>query len=148
MSELKIRLIDDGDLQTLLLWKNAHSKYFFYQKTINNEEHLNWYTSYLSREDDLMFIVKVLNVPIGCMGIRLVEGNWDIYNVILGDKKYSKKGYMGKALRKMIAHALSQSNLPVRLKVLSNNPAVNWYKANSFILTREEPNFSEMLFVK
>jgi RimJ/RimL family protein N-acetyltransferase len=148
MSEVKIRLIGQSDLKDLLLWKNSHRKFFFHQKLINESQHLNWYQSYLSGEDNLMFIVEVFNVSIGCMGIRKFESDWDIYNVILGDKSYSKKGYMGKALQQMISLAISQSNLPVRLKVLTDNPAISWYKANFFVVTCEKSNFSEMLYVR
>jgi len=67
------------------------------------------------------------------MGIRLLNSEWDIYNVILGDTTYGRKGHMGRAIATMIQMALQQRDLPITLKVLKHNPAVSWYLKNGFV---------------
>ena len=86
-----------------------------------------------------MFIVEQ-NVAkewkaIGCMGFRQLEdeGSVDAYNIIRARKIEPASFTMSDAFRIMLAYAVSLfPGLPVRCKVLSLNPAVEWYKKNHF----------------
>jgi RimJ/RimL family protein N-acetyltransferase len=85
-----------------------------------------------------MFIVDLNGNAIGCMGIRLLDEAWDIYNVILGLTDYGKKGYMGKAFQTMLTYAQSVRKCSITLQVLKVNPAVAWYKKNGFVAAEEQ----------
>lgn len=148
MTDLDIRLIGIDDLKNLLLWKNQHKDFFFYKELISEQQHQNWYLGYLRRPNDYMFMVEISKVSIGCMGIRMIDKRWDIYNVILGNKNFSKMGFMSVALKKMIDFALTISNYQVKLEVLSDNPAIKWYEANSFRTSHYGSDFNEMILLR
>lgn len=132
MSNATIRLIEKKDLDKLRLWKNANKNRFFFQNEISIEAQQSWFQNYQLQKNNYMYIVEVDLVGVGCMGIRLINDYWDIYNVILGETTFAKKGYMSIALKKMIKDAQSVDLKSVELEVLIDNPAVNWYLSNSF----------------
>ncbi len=84
--------------------------------------------------------------PIGSIGIRWQKNQWEIYNVILGDKKFSKKGIMGMGLKRVIQFALDRRPGKVALKVLRSNPAVTWYENNGFSIANTSEEYLEMSF--
>jgi RimJ/RimL family protein N-acetyltransferase len=149
MSKTSIRLIKESDLSNLMRWKNNFKNRFFYQKEITEPEQQIWYLKYLDNDKNFMFIVEVdSNIKgIGCMGIRLINNYWDIYNVILGDNLYSKKGHMSKALKQMISFANSFNSLPIKLDVLDDNPAVKWYLSNDFVIIEKKFNYYSMQYL-
>ncbi|MDC1301763.1 GNAT family N-acetyltransferase [bacterium] len=122
----------EDDQETLRTWKNAHSQRFFYREKISPAQQRQWFTNYLTRAEDHLFMVLVETLPIGCIGIRLLDDHWNIYNVIRGVNKPRSRGCMGAALHQVVEFALQRKTVPVRLKVLANNPAHDWYKENLF----------------
>jgi RimJ/RimL family protein N-acetyltransferase len=120
------------DIENLRVWKNENKESFFFKGIISPSDQIKWYSGYLERSDDFMFIVNVLNRPIGCMGFRYEDNVVDIYNVILGDPKMSRKGYMEKAFHIMSIYAEKRYNCKQSAKVLRNNPAINWYERCNF----------------
>ncbi|MBL0329719.1 MAG: GNAT family N-acetyltransferase [Bacteroidetes bacterium] len=134
-SSIILRSIDKKDLEDLRTWKNANKNSFFHTSEITSEQQNNWYQGYLKRPEDFMFMVYVNNMKIGCMGFRELstENQIDVYNIILGNEEYGKKGYMGIALKTMcnFAHSIYKNDITV--KVLKTNPASNWYKKINFI---------------
>ncbi len=131
--DLCLRSANAADLENLRNWKNSQHRFFFNQDLINPEQQQLWFSHFAQRPHDYMLMVCIQSTAIGCMGIRLLNSEWDIYNVILGDATYGRKGHMGRALSTMIDMTLQQSNLPITLKVLKNNPAVGWYLKNGFV---------------
>lgn len=129
---IRLRAIEECDQHNLRVWKNANRRFFFYKEVISETAQQEWFEGYQTREYDYMFIVEAEESTIGCMGIRLLEGMWDIYNVILGDERFSKKGYMSQALRVLCSFAIGISNVRLGAKVLSDNPALMWYCRNGF----------------
>jgi ribosomal protein S18 acetylase RimI-like enzyme len=131
--DLSLRSATATDLENLRMWKNSQNEFFFHQKLISTVQQQQWFSQFAERPHDYMLIVYVDSKAIGCMGIRLLKSEWDIYNVILGDATYGRKGHMGHALSKMIDMILQQRDLPITLKVLKHNPAVGWYLKNGFV---------------
>ena len=149
MSKTTIRLIKESDLLNLMVWKNNYKSSFFYQKDITESEQKIWYLKYLENDRNFMFIVEVDSNTscIGCMGIRLINNYWDIYNVILGNNLYSKKGHMSNALKQMINFANSLNSLPIKLDVLDDNPAVKWYLSNDFVIIEKGLNYYSLQYI-
>ncbi len=135
--EVWLRTAGESDLLRLREWKNSHREFFFFKEEISSEQQKEWYHAYQLRQEDYMFIVTAGEIPIGCMGIRLVDDKWDVYNVILGLPDQAGKGLMSKALRMMLSFAASHKTKPITVKVLKKNPAVRWYKKNGFVETEE-----------
>ena len=113
---------------------------------ISQEDQTKWYKLFKSRKNDYMFVIINNNSLVGCMGIRLINDEWDVYNVILGNLKYSKKGIMSIAFFKMIEFALSLKKTKISLKVLKNNPAIIWYKKQNFEIINSNENFYTMIY--
>ena len=141
-----LRTIEESDIIDLMNWKNNNKEYFFSKYDITWEKQLLWYQGYIQRGTDLMFVVEANKVVIGCMGIRRINDEWDVYNVILGRTEYSGNGIMYKCFQKMLRYVLDIDHLPITLKVLKNNPAVGWYEKNGFKIIKEELHHFEMVF--
>jgi len=137
--DLRLRTIGKEDIENLRIWKNTNKGSFFLNKDITSAQQEKWFENFRERGDDYMFIVeqKVAEdwKEIGCLGFRKLadEGCVDAYNIIRAIKIEPASFTMSDAFRLMLAFADSlYENLPIRCKVLVNNPAVEWYKKNDF----------------
>jgi len=135
---LEICAIGPSDLENLRVWKNAHRQFFFHRQEIQPVQQQEWYAGYMQRPNDYMFIVKQGGQAIGCMGIRLLEDGWDVYNVILGIADFAGRGLMGRALQLILKFARDRRHRLISLKVLKKNPAIGWYKKNGFRITADD----------
>ena len=144
--KISIKPINKSHLSKLRLWKNQNKNNFFQKDLITQEDQTKWYKLFKSRKNDYMFVITNNNSLVGCMGIRLINDEWDVYNVILGNLKYSKKGIMSIAFLKMIEYALSLKKTKISLKVLKNNPAIIWYKKQNFGIINSNENFHTMIY--
>ena len=144
--KISIKPINKSHLSKLRLWKNQNKNNFFHKDLITQEDQTKWYKLFKSRKNDYMFVITNNNSLVGCMGIRLINDEWDVYNVILGNLKYSKKGIMSIAFLKMIEYALSLKKTKISLKVLKKNPAIIWYKKQNFEIINSNENFHTMIY--
>jgi RimJ/RimL family protein N-acetyltransferase len=136
LPDLVLRAASEDDLENLRQWKNEQKEFFFHKYEITSDQQIHWYKSFLERSHDLLFIVEFEGRAFGCMGIRWLEGYWDVYNVILGVSAFGKKGYMGRAFDALLDYTLSLKNEPITLQVLKHNPAIVWYKKHGFSITK------------
>lgn len=125
-----------SDLSRLRSWRNRHRLRFFHKEFLTEEDQRRWFLDYQAREQDFLFLVHVGEVPAGCIGVRLLGDEWDLYNVIRGRSIECSKGCMSKALALVLDFARRLKAAPVTLKVLADNPAVGWYQANGFGVVR------------
>jgi RimJ/RimL family protein N-acetyltransferase len=139
-----LRSIQQADQSHLKDWKNQNRSGFFYKEIITEEGQLKWFQGYLSRPDDYMFIIQVSNTDIGCMGFRLLEEGWDIYNVILGNTDFGRKGYMSQAFKMMCSYIQSLKSVRISAKVLKTNPALDWYCRNGFRIAETFDDYEEI----
>jgi RimJ/RimL family protein N-acetyltransferase len=72
---VKLRLIDDQDLEMIREWRNAPHvvEHMEYQESITAEQQKNWFAN-LSRDQNLYFKILVSDIPIGI--IHLKDLNW------------------------------------------------------------------------
>ena len=117
-NKISIMQINKSHLSKLRLWKNQNKNYFFHKDLITQENQTEWYKLFKRRKNDYMFVIINNNSLVGCMGIRLINDEWDVYNVILGNLKYSKKGIMSIAFFKMIEFALSLKKTMIYLPII------------------------------
>ncbi len=146
--DFQLREIGIQDIENLRTWKNENKNSFFLNQDITPEQQQNWFEKFVSRENDYMFIVeqKVGEdwEKIGCMGFRKLEqeGCIDAYNIIRSKKIEPASFTMSDVFLTMLAYAASLfPDLPIRCKVLSKNPAVEWYKKNSFSIVAPVENY-------
>jgi RimJ/RimL family protein N-acetyltransferase len=146
--DLRLRSIRHDDLENLRNWKNSNKHSFFLNEDITPEQQQKWYSNFTQREHDHMFIVEQLAgeewQAIGCMGFRRLddEGCVDAYNIIRANKIEPATFTMSEAFKTMLAYAASvYPGLPLQVKVLSHNPAVEWYKKNHFSIIQTVNNY-------
>ncbi len=146
--DLRLREINTGDLEDLRQWKNENKQSFFLNHDITSEQQEKWYAGFSQREDDHMFIVEQLVdddwEKIGCMGFRKIEeeGCIDGYNIIRAHKYERATFSMSEAFLGMLAYAEDlHTPLPIMVKVLSANPAVEWYEKNHFKILRKVKDY-------
>lgn len=149
---IKLRSITRDDIETLRIWKNLNRFSFFFQEIIEPEQQLNWYEQFCTRDRDYMFIVQYDDVDIGCLGFRWMDGNIDIYNVILGNDEYAGKHIMSTAICLLNAFIADRFTEAITAKVLRNNSALDWYLKNGFeiiekIDTHYLIQYSDRLFI-
>jgi RimJ/RimL family protein N-acetyltransferase len=142
--EVFLRTIMASDCENIRQWKNENRFSFFFQDIITSQMQEKWFGEYLERVADNMFVVQHDDIAIGCMGFRLIDGKADVYNVILGNPDYGRKGFMSKALALMCSYILSNSIQNIGLKVLRSNPALNWYLKNGFCEVSAHESFLEL----
>jgi ribosomal protein S18 acetylase RimI-like enzyme len=138
---LSLRSATQQDLGFLRAWKNDQRQFFFHQDPISIEQQQQWFDNFKQRPYDHLLMVEVNAKAMGCMGIRLLDSEWDIYNVILGDAAYGKQGHMTRAFAAMLRMALQQNDTHITLKVLKHNPAHGWYLKNGFVTTFEAEDY-------
>ena len=136
---ISVRKVVLEDQETLRTWRNDHSQRFFYREKIQplHSSGSGFPTTSLGMRIHL-FMVLVNALPTGCIGIRLLDDHWDLYNVMRGVHRLHSHGCMGTALHHVIEFALQRKVIPVQLKVLANNPACDWYKDNRFSVIKTE----------
>jgi RimJ/RimL family protein N-acetyltransferase len=131
-----MRPITLDDIEYLRVWKNLNKEYFFFKEEITKEDQLNWYNRFILFPDNYMFIIENENEKIGCIGVRLFQGFADVYNVILGNNIYKGKHVMTNAIEAIIALcSLIYKDIPICVRVLNNNPAIQWYQKIGFSLS-------------
>lgn len=141
---LSLRTATWSDQDSLRFWKNSQRSFFFHNEIISPEQQFEWFGGYLSRPNDFMFIVHMQDVAIGCIGVRFLEQEWDVYNAILGNSEYGKKGFMRQGLDLVLRFAYAKQSCSIRLKVLKINPAVSWYQKNGFVILSEGDGYFVM----
>lgn len=143
---IELRTIRESDQSELRTWKNQNRQYFFFKELISESAQQEWFGRYLARDDDFMFIVQAEDCNIGCMGIRMLEDTWDVYNVILGDLSFSRRGYMRQGLQMMCGWAAKLHPMRISAKVLKDNPAIDWYCRSGFKIVATHVDHVEIEF--
>lgn len=154
-TDFRLRSIGKQDIENLRTWKNDNKTSFFLNQDITPEQQEKWYGNFVNRDNDYMFVVEQKTAgeweKIGCMGFRKLdeEGCIDAYNIIRSRKIEPASFTMSDVFRTMLAYAASVfPDLPIRCKVLSKNPAVEWYKKNSFSIVAPVDDYYLMELAK
>jgi hypothetical protein len=140
---LRLSGIDDQEL--LRSWRNANTSRFYHQEIVSPEGQRQWFEAYLARPDDYLFMVMEGDHAVGCIGLRLLSGIWDVYNVIRGVPTRGSKGFMSLALGLVLGFAWQTRQVPVWVEVLPNNPALRWYRSNGFVAVEENARCVRMI---
>jgi ribosomal protein S18 acetylase RimI-like enzyme len=143
---LELKSVSEEDLENLRIWKNKNKEFFFHKEDITTSQQKLWYESFIQRPYDLLFMTVLDGKTFGCMGIRLLDGYWDVYNVILGIPLFSKQGLMGKAFFELLCYSMWVKRFPITLHVLKRNPAVGWYQKQGFSILEEHSDYFVMKF--
>lgn len=148
MADIRLRSIDQRDIEELRVWKNSNRSAFFYKQEISPEAQAQWYRKYLSGEDYIFMAEININdewEKIGCLGFRVVEENVDLYNIMRG-RRTEVRSSMRAAMLILLAHLTRKYDFPVKCDVLAENPAVEWYKKCGFLISEYRDNYYIMTY--
>ena len=148
-NRLIIRSISPQDIELLRVWKNDHRDSFFFKQIITAEMQKKWFQSYSKRNDDFMMVVLLDSEKIGCIGFRVIKDTIDLYNVILGQKKFARRGYMANALKLVCREAMRRyPKIPIIVSVLKSNLALQWYLRRGFVAASEYEKHLDLIFAE
>lgn len=147
-------MLEEDDLPTTLSWRNQDQirKWFFHSDILTYEQHLNWFRSYQSSEDDYVFIIKELgsqNKPVGQLAIYHID--WiqkraEFGRLMIGEPSAQGKGLAYAATNLAIKIAFDQLDLrEVYLEVLSDNKrALSLYQKIGFKIQSSQDSIVKM----
>lgn len=140
--KLILRSIDDKDLEDMRRWKNENRRVFFYQKIINVKQQKEWFLNYLKDPFNYMFIIEYEGLHIGCIGFKVNNKIADIYNVIMGNHEYKRKGLMSLSIKTLIDYITCSYAKEITVKVLKSNiSGQKFYMKKGFNISREMDNY-------
>lgn len=140
-----LRLAGVADQEILRSWRNANTIRFYRQEIVSPQDQAKWFEAYLARPDDYLFMVMAGDHAVGCIGLRLVNEAWDVYNVIRGVKTRGSTGFMSRALCLVLDFARHTRAVPIGVEVLPDNPAIRWYLSNGFVVVEETSRCVRMI---
>lgn len=137
-SKVRLRLIQQKDMERLRRWRNENRFAFFDSSRISPEKQKRWFESYQKKKNDLMFIIETLGGrPIGTVAlykIDLPNKRAEFGRMIIGAVKSRGKGFGWDAAESLIRFAFSTLNLQqLKIEVKKNNqPAIRLYEKIGF----------------
>jgi hypothetical protein len=147
LQELCFKEIDITDIEEIRLWKNSHSNYFFNSSEISVKEQREWFNKiYLVDKNNFIFIIYYKNEKIGCIGFRILENAWDIYNVMNINSNFKGVGIMHTSLKELIEFIKMKKNIDFKAKVLNSNQNLSWYLKNNFKVIDKNNNYTNIKY--
>lgn len=138
MPNFILKPLSEDLLETLRQWRNENRFFFINNKYITCEKQKAWYQKYCQNSKDVVSVIFYNNEPVGVLSISIKKESIELGRVILGKKKYARKGIMGEALELILSEFAGKK---IFLKVLKNNVfAIAFYQKHKFRITREDKN--------
>jgi RimJ/RimL family protein N-acetyltransferase len=111
---IRLRLLEERDLDRIREWRNRDDTrvWFFDPAVISPEQHRAWYASYLTREDDFLFIIECRTSqcePIGQASIYHIDPRSrraELGRVIIGEAAARGMGFSTEAVRLLVDFAV------------------------------------------
>ena len=131
---ITLETINESHLELLRQWKNNYRHRFFHQEQITPAQQRAWFDAYSARPDDWIFLIRDANAALtaGCLGYRVIAGEVDVYNVLRAEKLPSRSRAHSHALNILTNYVATALSLPIRARVLADNPAARWARAHGF----------------
>ena len=151
---IELKELSENDLILMMDWRNnkENKQYFFSQETITLKNQKKWYQAYLKKDNDKMFIIKTQkNEPIGTIALYNIDTqkkHGEIGRILIGDKKFRRKGIATNAFKLLINTAFRVYKLDqIFLRVnINNTNAINLYKKNGFKI-KEQSQYQSLFKV-
>jgi hypothetical protein len=151
-SGFRLRLSEAADCENLRVWKNQNKRYYFHKADITPEQQVVWFTGYLARPDDHVYMVEEDSagawLSVGVVAGRLLvdEDTFDLYNIMRGERTKADRTNMGAALRTLCVAAARAYPKSITCKVLSDNPALGWYAKIGFVTVADRGDHKLLRF--
>jgi len=145
---LRLRLIEQRDLETTLAWRNRDAARVWF-KTSNQltlEQHQVWFHRYLNKDDDFMFVAEVGGKLVGQVSVYGIQWEKNCAEIgrFLVAPESGGKGYMTRASEALIRLCVDMLNLNyLFLEVIeTNDRAICLYRRLGFL---EEHRYSGLV---
>ena len=105
MTEVTLREVTGCQLDAsrIARWRHENAQAFPPQDPWTMEGQQRWYYQVYAKDPSLnLYFVCVDDQPIGTVGMRIENGEGEMMWMILGNKKYARKGYMRQGMRKLM----------------------------------------------
>src|SRR5262245_43456935 len=123
---VSLRLLEERDLDAILDWRNRDDARIWFKTSdkISRDGHRAWYSKYLCKNDDLVFVVETTGMPVGMCAVYDVDYATGVAEIgrFLIASEYGGRGYMKRACAALASFAMR--DLHVRyllLEVMENN---------------------------
>lgn len=152
---IRLRLLDRNDLEMTRNWRNQDSirKWFVHSDIITSEQHRQWFESYLTRDNDFVFVIEErveLRRPVGQVALYNIE--WEqlraeLGRLMIGDLEAQGKGLARGAVALLIEFVEQTWAIrEIYLDVYADNyPAISIYKSTGFRPTMESDGMVRMI---
>lgn len=132
MDDITLCEINKNDIEIIRLWRNKKNirKCFINNEIISSKQQINWYKNYSFKNNDIMFIIKYLGKPIGCVALYNINNKKaEFGRLIIGDDINRGKGLALRASYMLCKYGFNKLNLEmIYLSVFKNNKkAINLY---------------------
>jgi diamine N-acetyltransferase len=153
---VRLRLLTEADLPMTLAWRNQDHirKWFLNPNTITSEQHRAWFSNYIGRDDDFVFVIEeqqVLRKPAGPVSLYRIE--WqrrcaEYGRLLIGEPDAVGLGLAREATAVLLDHASTQLGLrEIELEVLRENQrALAIYCACGFETVDERDGVLKMVW--
>lgn len=131
---LVLESIDERHLEALRVAKNSHAGRFFHQAEISTGAQLHWYHGYCQRQQDWMFVIRHHQSELACIGFRLEDGCVDLYNLLRFPGAGGGLNAVAAGLDLLCAYVATLTPLPIRGRLLADNPALRWCSKRGFVI--------------
>lgn len=94
-----LRPLEQQDIEALRILRNKNRRYFHTSKYITPEQQRKWFAQYLTKENDIMFVIELLSDPGKFMGaIALYNINKKAKTAEFGRVLVDKTAVLGKGI--------------------------------------------------
>lgn len=155
---IRLRLLSRDDLEMTRNWRNQDSirKWFVHSDVITPEHHQQWFESYLTRDNDFVFIIEdkeTLRRPVGQIALYNIEWQQrraEFGRLMIGDPEAQGKGFAKAASALLVRFAKKTWSIrEIYLDVYANNyPAINIYESTGFTPATEFNGMMHMVWEK
>ena len=135
---VSLRLIKESDLETTLAWRNRDDARVWFKTSdpLTLEQHRAWFSSYLNRDDDFLFVVETGEKLVGqasVYNIRWDEGTAELGRFLAAPEARGK-GWISDACGELMEFCRANLGLSyLYLEVIeTNEKAIRVYKRNDF----------------
>lgn len=136
--QIRLRLLEKNDLDKTLMWRNRDEVRccFKHSDVIIFEQHLNWFESYLKKDDDFVFVVEAESIVVGQASVYDIDWEGESAEIgrFLASPEHSGKGYIRSGCQLLIDLCWHQLGLKyLFLEVFQHNTrAIRLYESLGF----------------
>ncbi len=142
--DASLRMLVDADLPQTLAWRNhADSRYWFLSTDeISEDQHRAWFSRYLARSDDYVFIMEVDGRPLAQVSLYGIAAGEAEFGRLLVDPDERGRGLAHRATQlclRVAAEELALHRLVLEVKG-DNEPALRAYHRAGFAERHRSPD--------